>query len=107
MLQAGCIISKGSTINHAVRLKTHAKLHSSCPAGQGTVFHPILVMLKLRGVLFACGMCGGPTEPWNASTVKSSLKAVEKKDNPPISLVGAKSDSRQVSLKEGRMLDWL
>lgn len=86
---------KVSMINHAIWLKAHAELHSSCPAGQGMVFHPILVMLKLMGVLFACRVCGGPTEPWNASAVKSSLKAV-KKNPSPISLVGAKSDSRQV-----------
>lgn len=65
-----------SMINHAVLLKAHAKLHNSCPAAQGTVFHPMLVTLKLMGALFACEVCGGPTEPWNASTVKSSLKAV-------------------------------
>jgi len=47
------------------------------------VFHPILVMLKLMGVLFACGVCGCPTEPWKASTVKSSLKAVKRKKPKP------------------------
>lgn len=38
-------------------------------------------------------MCGGPTKPWTASTVKSSLKAVPKKT--AILLFSAKSDSRQ------------
>lgn len=61
----------------------------------------MLVMLKLMGVLFACRVCVGPTECWNA-TIKSSLKAVPKKSPPPISLVGAKSDSKQRFCRRGK-----